>query len=142
MEEVAENGHSYEFLTWDEIRQMDPLVKIESHGHKHLHYPRNTAEKNKEDIGISTEIIKKETGRQPKYFAWPFGEYDQKSIETAKKSGLEACFTAKIGGVKKNDDIYKLNRLSPPRRNLAFKIAIKNHIGIIAYNLGIKMWHL
>lgn len=36
--EVAEKGFSEEFLTWQEIRQMLPLITFESHGHSHSYH--------------------------------------------------------------------------------------------------------
>lgn len=39
--EVAEKGRSEQFLTWEEIRAMSPLIKIESHGHAHAYHFRS-----------------------------------------------------------------------------------------------------
>jgi peptidoglycan/xylan/chitin deacetylase (PgdA/CDA1 family) len=141
MNEVAQNGYSYEFLTWNEVSQMSPLIKIESHGHRHIHFSESSPEKSEKDLKTSMEIILKETGRNPKFLAWPFGEYDEKSIKIAVESRLEACFTTQIGGVKKGDNLYELNRFSPPRRNFIFKMAIKNNIGMAAYDLAVKIWN-
>jgi peptidoglycan/xylan/chitin deacetylase (PgdA/CDA1 family) len=142
MNEVAQNGYSYEFLTWEEIRQMSPLVKIESHGHRHIHFAESSPEESEKDLKTSMKIILEETGQNSNYFAWPFGEYDKKSIETAKKSGLEACFTTKIGSIKKDDNLYELKRFSPPRRDWAFKIASKNFAGMAAYKTGVKLFQI
>jgi peptidoglycan/xylan/chitin deacetylase (PgdA/CDA1 family) len=140
MNEVLETGHSYEFLTWEEIRQMNPLVTIESHGHRHIHFTESSPEKREKDLEISSEIILKETGRKPKFLAWPFGEYDEKSVKIAEKSGFEACFTTRIGSIKNGNNPYKLNRFSPPRKNFIFKTAIKNNAGMAIYRLAAKIW--
>lgn len=38
--ELATAGRSDQFLTWDELRRMQPLVRVESHGHTHAAHVR------------------------------------------------------------------------------------------------------
>jgi peptidoglycan/xylan/chitin deacetylase (PgdA/CDA1 family) len=137
--EVEEKGYSNEFLTWDDIRAMAPLITIESHGNNHLHHPKHTPEEIKKDLEISVKIIEKETGRKPKYLAWPFGEYNDSSTQIAKEIGFEACFTMKIGSVKRGDNPYKLRRFAPPRSRRWFKAATSGDTGMAIYRLAINL---
>lgn len=135
----SEEECSSEFLTWEEISNMKPLIQIESHGHSHLHLPKNPPEKIKNDLGDSIKIITEKTGRRPKHLAWPFGEYSETALEMAKEVGFEACLTTRIGAVKRGDNLYELKRFSPPRNRHLFLTALKGNAGMALYRLGITL---
>lgn len=46
------------------------------------------------------------------YFAYPYGQYTQDTINMLQKLGIQMAFTTKRGYVKKGDDLYQLKRIS------------------------------
>lgn len=142
MAEIKQKGYSPDFLTWEEINQMKSLIQIESHGHNHLHHPKNSPENIKNDLEKSIEIIFKKTGRKPKYLAWPYGEYDEKTIKIAAEINFEACLTTKIGTIKKGDNLMALKRFPPPRRKKIFTLCLKRKGGMNFYRLIVDIYEL
>lgn len=85
------------------------------------------------ELKKSKRIIEKKTGKEPKYLAWPFGEYSNKSINLAKKVNFEACFSTNPGFIDKSDDLFQMKRFSPPRNIKLFKFSIKNKVTMEIY---------
>ena len=103
------------FLTWNEVREMQAsgLVEIASHTHA-LHkgifanpqkntqaavvtrqFINNRYETDKEyskrilnDLKTSTNIIKKKTGKSPRAIVWPYGRYNEEVWQLAQKAGF------------------------------------------------------
>ncbi|ABI68224.1 polysaccharide deacetylase family protein [Syntrophomonas wolfei] len=53
---------------------------IQSHGYKHLHFNNISAEEASEQIRKAEEIINKTVGEKPRFFAPPYGEYNQQLL--------------------------------------------------------------
>lgn len=102
-----------QFLSWPEIDQMRDVFEFASHTHA-LHNrgtdgignlmkePRATV---KADLLQSRKLLNGTT-----YFAYPFGQYKQETINILKETGFTMAFTTKVGTVKPGDDPYQLNR--------------------------------
>ncbi len=140
--EIVEHGYSEEFLTWEEIKAMEPLVAIESHGHRHINHSASMPKESEDDLKRSLEIIKKETATTPRYLAWPFGEYSADAVRTAKSVGIGACFTMRPGRVSQGDDRYELKRFAPPRTRALFRLAISGSVGMTAYRTILSLSQL
>ncbi|GMG95364.1 polysaccharide deacetylase family protein [Tepidimicrobium xylanilyticum] len=59
-----------------------------------------------EDLKKSKELL------NAKYFAYPFGKYDENTIEYLKETGYEMAFTIKPGYITKESDKYELPRFN------------------------------
>ncbi|NLW40961.1 MAG: polysaccharide deacetylase family protein [Tissierellia bacterium] len=59
-----------------------------------------------EDLRKSKELL------DAKYFAYPYGAYDENTIEYLKEAGYEMAFTIKKGYVSKDSNKYQLPRFS------------------------------
>jgi len=53
---------------------------IQNHGYKHLHFNNISAEEASEQIRKAEEIINKTVGEKPRFFAPPYGEYNQQLL--------------------------------------------------------------
>lgn len=96
----------HELLTFDELRCLDPLlVDVESHS---LTHPGFRNEDNQDfityEMAESKAVIEKELNVKVSAFAFPFANYNQLSINIAKRI-YKLCFT----GI---DDFVDLNRLN------------------------------
>ncbi|WP_374719578.1 polysaccharide deacetylase family protein [Parageobacillus toebii] len=102
-----------QFLSWPEINQMRDVFEFASHTHalhnrgtdgigNLLKEPRQIV---KADLLQSRKLLNGTT-----YFAYPFGQYKQETIDILKETGFTMAFTTKIGTVKPGDDPYQLKR--------------------------------
>lgn len=58
-----------------------------------------------EDLLLSKNIL------ETNYFAYPFGQYDQRFIDTLKKTGYTMALSTRRGKVNLGEDLYTLERL-------------------------------
>jgi len=91
-------------LTWDQIREMRDGggVDIGHHTVSHLHMPEANVERNTAEIKNASARFKKELGRVPSLFAYPYGEASLRVAATVRESGFRAAFgqySGVIGGV-------------------------------------------
>lgn len=127
------------FLSWDQIREMSQsgLVEIASHTydlHRGIqgnpqgnfqpaavtriydpkqqryeaadHYSRRI----RSDLRRNNDLIRRQTGRQPRIVVWPYGAYSGKTVEIAKSQGL----TVTIGlgdGINGLSDYSRMKRM-------------------------------
>ena len=61
--------------------------EIGSHSNTHPHVNNLSAEKNLEEINLSVNKIQKITGQRTNLYRPPYGEYNDKVIQTAKENG-------------------------------------------------------
>lgn len=105
-----------ESITWDQLAEMrDAGVDIEGHtiSHKDLRGPKRGAQLPPDydawlwnELNGSKQMIEERLGIKVEALALPYGFYNAKVQEMAKKAGYEAVFTVygqKIGHSSKND---------------------------------------
>jgi peptidoglycan/xylan/chitin deacetylase (PgdA/CDA1 family) len=102
-----------QFLSWPEIDQMRDVFEFASHTHA-LHnrgtdgignLMKEPYETVKADLLQSQNLLNGTT-----YFAYPFGQYKQETINILQETGFTMAFTTKTGTVKPGDDPYQLKR--------------------------------
>jgi peptidoglycan/xylan/chitin deacetylase (PgdA/CDA1 family) len=86
-------------LTKNQIKEISnsPFCNFECHGHNHLDFSKLSYEEIEYEILTCSNLIKDLTGRNPKYFAYPFGRFNNlpKKSPSYSKYGIEAAFTAR-----------------------------------------------
>lgn len=103
--------HLRGYLTWDQIRQMKKEgVTIGAHSNDHPSLPALSPEAMKADLETSMKRFEQELGERPKLFAWPFGEWDTKSMAVVKGMGYDAAFGQQSGVAHAKHDMYWLPR--------------------------------
>jgi len=104
-------GISERFLSWGEIEEMARSgVCFGSHGHNHCDLTSLSGDKSLQEILLSKELIKKNLSGRIRYFSYPYGRYDGKTLRLVKKAGFEAAFTTIPGTIRPGDDPYALKR--------------------------------
>ncbi|WP_341915446.1 polysaccharide deacetylase family protein [Ferrovibrio terrae] len=99
------------YLTWDQIRQMKAEgVTIGAHSHRHPSLPALSPEKAREDLETSRAIFEKELGEQPALFAYPFGEWDARTLALVKSLGYSVAFGQHSGVAHSKHDMFWLPR--------------------------------
>ncbi|MBU2590563.1 MAG: polysaccharide deacetylase family protein [Nitrospinae bacterium] len=167
-------GDRSQFLTWDELREMQEsgLVSVQSHGVTHRKvfsddkssgilkedsrwvyssplpgvalgegiYPVKSGlvsrsfspnvgswESDEEmekrimgELAESRDRISTEIGVSPTHLCWPWGEYNELSIELAAKAGYSACYTTEAGTVTVDSDRMAIPRVSSSGGKMKF----------------------
>ncbi|HVS31794.1 MAG TPA: polysaccharide deacetylase family protein [Thermoanaerobaculia bacterium] len=113
-------------LTWEQIKEMsDAGVDIQSHSlsHPFLTRGRNPSlddaaydEWLRKELSESRRLIQKHTGKDVKYLAYPYGDYDTRVARTARKAGYDAALTCEYGKVRKGSDPHRMKRFVIDKR--------------------------
>ena len=101
------------YMNWEQIRILrDHGVTIGSQTKSHPHMFKLTREKIIQELSISNGRFIDEIGGTPKYFAYPYGEYNLEVIEQVKLHGFVAAFGQHSGVAHKSLGMYELPRFA------------------------------
>jgi len=122
-----------DYTSWKELKEIARYGSIEFHSYSHPHMTYKSDEYLREDFKKGLKLIKEKLGITPKYFAYPYGEYDKRVQNIAKEFGFKGILNQNIGAIGKYGDIYDLDRnalvgKSNLQRDLSYK---ELHIHII-----------
>lgn len=112
------NSAGHDALTWKQLEEMSKNgVDIQCHSKSHAFLtkkPGKIEEKYKEmlirELKQPKELIEEKLKNPVRFFAYPYGAFDQYVIEIAKETGYEACLTSNNGNNDKSTDCYAINR--------------------------------
>ena len=110
--DVIDNNFS-NYMNWNQIRELvdnGVLVGSQTKSHPHLH--RFSSKQILNEIEYSNKRFIAELGFKPKLFAYPYGEYDNKTIEIVQGSGFEAAFGQHSGVAHVSAGIFELPRFA------------------------------
>ena len=105
-----------QFLSWDEVKAGSDVFEYGSHTHDYHSIDSKTGNaylvkksKNqiKKDIQKSIDLIGETTT-----FAYPYGAYNDTSIQALNDLDFQMAFTVRSGNVKPGDNVMELNRNS------------------------------
>ena len=115
--EAAEN-RSDQFLSWDELCELDrhPLVTLGAHGHDHLvltalSYPEAWTE-----IRRSKRELEQRLGHRVDWFAYPYGADGRAVRGLVRLAGFRGAFTTRFESLAAGQ---RLDRFSLPRLDLS-----------------------
>ena len=97
-------------LDWQEIRELSDKFEIGNHSNSHPNLKKLSANELEDDIKESTRLIQEVTFKKPEIFAYPFGMFNQSTIDILKNSGYKLGFTTDRGMVKVGTDPFKIKR--------------------------------
>jgi peptidoglycan/xylan/chitin deacetylase (PgdA/CDA1 family) len=115
------------FLNWQEVKEMsaDDVI-FGSHSLSHPHLPVVDKEKLWAEVAESKKILEDKTGKEVDFFCYPYGDFDQRVIESVQKAGYKGAFVTP--GIKRKikKSIYTLTRTGVYGHNdfLTFRIKI------------------
>jgi len=98
-------------MSWKQLREMAPLIDVYNHSNKHLHLVNQDALTLENEISYAQERIEKELGIKDKFFAYPYGEYDDKTYSYLALLGYTA-FGQHSGVASQASDFLNLPRFS------------------------------
>ena len=115
--DLISSGH--QTLSWQQIREMaEQGLDIQCHTKTHRNLDiRNTGESLREyvddikaELSLSAEVIKRETGRDVSYLAYPYGGANNLVVAYAQKMGYLGAFTVDRGANPFFVGNYRLKR--------------------------------
>lgn len=100
-----------EYVTWEQIVEMDQsgLVTIGAHTRHHLDLTK--VDDITDEIRGSQTILAKELGHPVQTFAYPGGRFNDHVVQTVGETGFLTAFTTKPGRTHHRADPYRLPRL-------------------------------
>lgn len=99
-----------DYTSFKQLREIAKYGSFEYHSYSHGHMANMSEEGIRADFDKGLAIFKKELGIRPKYFVYPYGEYNEQLEKITKEYGFEAVFNQNMGAVSKGTDIYNIDR--------------------------------
>ena len=115
---ATENKH-WNYMTWDQVKEMKAAgVDFQNHGFAHDHLAFKPSEMNMDeykawiraDLAVSTKILSEELKERPRFFAVPYGEYNETVLDEIRSFGYEAILLQDPGSVSKDTDPFAIPR--------------------------------
>ena len=108
-----------DYMTWTQLRELKEFgVDIQDHGYGHEHLGwkpeklTNLAYQSwlNNDISTSKAILTRELGEVPRFFALPYGVYNDLVLAELKTQGYEAVLTQDPGAVSADTNLFMIPR--------------------------------
>lgn len=115
---ATENDHS-NYMTWEQIREMKAAgVDFQNHGfaHEHMAFKPSGMDMDeyrawiRADLAVSTKILSAELKERPRFFAVPYGEYNEIVLDEIRSFGYEAIILQDPGSVSNDTDTFAIPR--------------------------------
>jgi peptidoglycan/xylan/chitin deacetylase (PgdA/CDA1 family) len=119
-------------LTWDEVRATADVTTYGGHTHTHPIMSRLTPEECDREIRECRDRLVAETGRAPRYFAYPNGgrdDFDAATAEALRRHGFSVAFSTIEGVAGADTDWMAVRRIpgvNAPAADLAWYLATRS----------------
>jgi len=123
--EATEKKYSH-FMNWEQIRDADKYGEVGLHSYGHKHMVSMTQEEVKKDTDKGLALFEKNLGYSPKYYAYPFGEFNDDLKKTISAYGFDLVLNQNVGAVSHKSPRNDLDRIALTGDvNLKHKLRIK-----------------
>ena len=86
------DGVNEEVMTCDELRSLPELIELGSHSLSHPHLTRIDSVRLREEVDTSRHKLAELLGSDVSLLAFPYGEYDDRVVDTCSEAGYERVF--------------------------------------------------
>ena len=101
------------YASWEQIREMHAAgVEIGSQSHTHPHLHRLSLAEARQEITTANARFQQELGITPRYFAYPYGEYNLAVRDMLADLGFEAAFGQASGVAHTSTHAYEYPRFA------------------------------
>jgi len=115
-----------DFMSWDQIRESSQYGEIGLHSYGHKHMVSLSTEAIRNDTNKAMTSFKKHLGYVPKYYAYPYGEFDEKVKKEISSYGFDLILNQNVGAVSELSPSDDLDRIALTGDvNLKHKLRIK-----------------
>lgn len=100
------------YLSSDQLKELsDYGIDIECHTVNHLHLNELSYEEQLKELTDSKQKLESITGKKVTALAYPYGDYNQDTLNVAKAAGYTFGFTTNFNCVTKENSQLELNRI-------------------------------
>lgn len=101
------------YMTWSDLKsaQNSNLVTILNHTWSHFSLPAGNISESREEVKTAENALIEHLGTIHKIFAYPYGSFDDKSLEIMKSEGYIAAFTTQVSTQLCDDQMLSLPRV-------------------------------
>jgi peptidoglycan/xylan/chitin deacetylase (PgdA/CDA1 family) len=101
-------------MSWEQVLDLDSHgVEIGSRSLSHPHLTKLSRDDLKMELESSKQILEDKLGKPVTSFAYPYGEYDNRTREVVREAGYLCAFTTRHLYTPENTDIYSIPRFEP-----------------------------
>lgn len=141
-------------LTWDQVREMQAAgIWFGGHTMTHPRLSQLPREQALAEIAGSHATLRAETGMDAKWFAYPYGDLDEKTPDVAREAGFSFACTTRSGFNSPDIEPLLLRRLEVYGTDPAWKLLqklrfgtneaslfapLRYYLGRIGHRLGLK----
>ncbi len=116
-----------DYLNWKQLKKIAKYGSLEFHSYAHPHMTHMSNEDLKKDFQQGLEIFEKKLNIKPKYFTYPYGEYNNRVKKIAKSFGFDAIVNQNMGAVGTKSDLFDLDRCAlVGKTNLKYLLKLKH----------------
>ncbi|WP_276354687.1 polysaccharide deacetylase family protein [Cohnella caldifontis] len=100
-------------LAWGQLQEMEAsgLVDAQSHTVTHPDLTKLNPSEKAQELKESRNAIYRHLGHRPIAFAYPYGQYDQASIEAVRLAGYRYAVTGEPGYAERSQGLLALHRI-------------------------------
>ena len=111
--EKSKNGCGDSYMNWNQIKTISDsgLIEIASHTIDHLQLSSLSPSMQKFQIFESKRILQERLGKQIYSFAYPYGKYNQTSVDLVAQAGYTNAAGVNASEYQSPKDILNLNRI-------------------------------
>jgi len=101
------------YMTWSDLKsaQNSNLVTILNHTWSHFSLPAGNVSESREEVKTAENALIEHLGTIHKFFAYPYGSFDDKSLEIMKSEEYIAAFTTQVSTQLCDDQMLALPRV-------------------------------
>ena len=126
-DEAVSNPEHLATMTWDDLRALaERGVEVGSHTLTHRSLPGLSDHELDRELRESRALIEDQLGRPCRYFAYPWGEHDDRVRTATETAGYEAAFALR-GGADWRDP-YALPRIDIYRKDHLVRATLKTSV--------------
>jgi len=109
--EATDKGYG-DFMTWKQIKEAQKYGEIGLHSYGHKHMVSLSPEEIRKDTDKALLSFKKQLGYSPKYYAYPYGEFDESVKKEITNYGFDLVLNQNVGAVSKKSPHDDLDRIA------------------------------
>ena len=103
-------GNYGDYMSWKQIEEASKYGEIGFHSYAHPHLVSLSDEAIAKDSEKGMAIMEEELGYKPKYYAYPYGEYNERVRQQLEHFGFDLIINQNAGAVDLSSDPHDLDR--------------------------------
>ena len=103
-------GNYGDYMSWAQIKETGKYGEIGFHSYAHPHLVSMSDQAIIKDSKKGLDIMQKQLGYKPKYYAYPYGEYNARVRKQLETFDFDLIINQNAGAVDKHSDMHDLDR--------------------------------